>query len=508
MAISDNKRIAMNTAVLYVRLVLSIVIGLYTSRLVLLALGASDYGLYTVVGGIVSMMNFLGTTMVSSTYRYITVEYGKGDEGDPNKVFNTLLLIHIILAVFLVVIGETLGLYYIENWAKFEPEKLNDAVFVLHMSLVAAALNVISIPYNGLTIAREKFVFTASVEVIRLLLKLVLVIYLTYYLGNRLRLYAIINALFTLVLPLALYGYCHVTAKDIIKWKLNQRKEDYIDIMKYTFWLMIGAIACLGQNQGANMIINLFFNTAINAAFGIAFQVNTYVMMFVQSINQATIPQIMKNQNGGNSGRSLTLVYAITKYAFFIMLVLAVPLVLNMELVLEVWLKEVPPFTAIFTYLLLFGGLIRCLGAGFDSSIQATGKIRFNQIFYSIAHLSVLPAAYLLYCIRFPVYTVIICTIVASVAVLIFQMCYLTRITAFSIIHYIKHTIKPVILVSILALPLIYIKTLTISNHNIASFLISSLFAISWIMSSIYYVGLESSEKTNIKAIIRKVKLK
>lgn len=502
MAISDNKRIVMNTVVLYVRLVLSIVIGLYTSRLVLLALGASDYGLYTVVGGIVSMMNFLGTTMVSATYRYIAVEYGKGEEGNPNKVFNTLLIIHIILAVFLFVIGETLGLYYIVNWAKFDPGKLNDAVFVLHMSLIAAAFNVISIPYNGLTIAREKFVFTGCVEVVRLLLKLSLVIFLTYYLGNRLRLYALINVFSTFVLPLALFVYCHVTSKEIIKWKFNKQKEDYAGIMKFTFWIMIGAIASLGQNQGANMIINLFFNTVINAAFGIAFQINTYVMMFVQSINQATIPQIMKNLNGNNSERSLILVYAITKYAFFIMLILAVPLMLNMDFVLEAWLKEVPPYTDVFTYLLLIGGLIRCLGAGFDSSIQATGKIRPNQLFFSIAHFLVLPIAYVLYSLGFPVYSVIVCTIIASIAVLLFQINYLTKITDFSIRHYLNHTIRPVLFVVVLVFPTFLLKSMI--GNNLVSFFTSSLISVIWIALSILLAGLDNSEKMRLKAIANK----
>ena len=155
---SDNKRIAKNKAVLYVKLILSIVIGLYTSRVILQALGASDYGLYTIVGGIVSMMNFLGVTMMSVTYRYIVVEFGKGDEGDPRKVFNTSIVIHILLVVLLLIVGETFGAYYIRNIANIDSSKISDALFVLHLSLAATSFVILSVPFNGLIVAREKLI--------------------------------------------------------------------------------------------------------------------------------------------------------------------------------------------------------------------------------------------------------------------------------------------------------------------------------------------------------------
>ena len=382
--VSDNKRIALNTAVLYVKLILSVFIGLYTSRVVLQALGASDYGLYTVVGGIVTMMNFLGTTMVSVSYRYIVVEFGKKEHGDPNKVFNTVMVIHIVLMFLLLFVGELFGTYYINNIAKFDPAKIDDAIFVLHMSLIATSLNIISIPYNGLIIAREKFVYTAIVEIGRSLLKLVLVIFLFHYLGNKLRLYSVIAAFYSAILPISLFVYSFIKEKSTIKWHINKKLSDYKEICKYAFWIMFGALACMGQNQGSNMIINYFFNTVINAAFAIGFQINSYVMMFVQSLNQAAVPQIMKGQSSGDTERSLSLVYTISKCSFFIMLIPVVPLSINIDYILSIWLKDVPPFTNIFAILLMVCGLIRCLGAGFDSSIQATGKIKHFKFFIAL----------------------------------------------------------------------------------------------------------------------------
>lgn len=326
MEASENKKIVLNTGVLYIKLIISVIIGLYTSRVVLLALGASDYGLYTIVGGIVTMMNFLGTTMVSVTYRYIVVEFGKGKEGNPNKVFNTVFVIHIALMLLLLIGGEIFGTYYINNVAKFEVSKIHDAIFVLHMSLIATALSIISIPFNGLIIAREKFIFTAFVEIGRALVKLGLVIFLLYYMGNKLRLYSVIAAFYAAILPISLFVYSFLKEKETIKWNFNSKIYEYKDICKYAFWIMTGAVASMGQNQGSNMIINYFFNTVVNAAFGIGFQINSYVMMFVQSLNQAAVPQIMKSQSANNSKRSLTLVYGITKVAFFIMLIPTIPL--------------------------------------------------------------------------------------------------------------------------------------------------------------------------------------
>lgn len=502
--VSDNKRIALNTAVLYVKLILSVFIGLYTSRVVLQALGASDYGLYTVVGGIVTMMNFLGTTMVSVSYRYIVVEFGKKEHGDPNKVFNTVMVIHIVLMFLLLFVGELFGTYYINNIAKFDPAKIDDAIFVLHMSLIATALNIISIPYNGLIIAREKFVYTAIVEIGRSLLKLVMVIFLLHYLGNKLRLYSVIAAFYSAILPTSLFVYSFIKEKSTIKWRINKKLSDYKEICKYAFWIMFGALACMGQNQGSNMIINYFFNTVINAAFAIGFQINSYVMMFVQSLNQAAVPQIMKSQSGHNTERSLALVYSVAKIAFFIMLISAVPLILNMDFVLKAWLKNVPTYTEVFASLLLIAGLVRTMGAGFDSVIQASGKIRNNQIFYSCAYLSVLPIMFILFKLGAPVYISIVCLIVVAIVVLIFQANYLTKITDFDINKYVRKTTVPCLLVGGCTIPLIIFRY--IWPDGLYGFLTFSLFSLCWILVDIFLLGLTKEEKGKVLFILSKIK--
>lgn len=502
MALSDNKRIAMNSAILYAKLILSTLIGLYASRLVLQALGVSDYGIYTVVGGVVAMMNFLGTTMVSVTNRYIVVEMGKGESGDCNKVFNTTLAIHLFLALLILVLGETLGAYYVNSIMHLPGGRTADALFVLHASIAACVLNILYVPYNGLIMAREKFLFTSCVEIVRTLVKLALVIWLVTYMGNRLRAFSLIVVLFSALLPISMYLYCYVKDRQIIRWNFNRCWHDYTDIFKFTFWMMIGALASIGQSQGANMVVNLFFSTAVNAAYGIANQVNSYVMMFVKSFNQAAIPQIMKNQEN-NAERSINLVYATTRYSFFILLLPAFPLLLNMNHVLILWLGKAPIYTSSFASLLLVCSLIRCLGAGFDAIIQATGKIRLNQIVYSVAYLAVLPAAYFLYKAGFPVNTVNVLIIIAAIVVLVFQTFYLSRITDLTIMGYVRKTLLPVLGVTLALLPAMYLDSLLPDDNR--GFLLSLCLSAVWVILTVYCVGMKKGERERMNSLVKKL---
>lgn len=500
MQVSDNKRIVFNSVVLYIKLILSTIIGLYTSRAILMALGASDYGLYNLVGGVVTMMNFMGTTMISVTNRFIIVEIGKGEGGNCRKVFNTSLIIHIFLAFLIVILGNTAGIYYIENIANIPHEKIDDAIYVLHLSVLACVFNTLYIPYNGLILAREKFVFTSFVEIGRNLLKLIFVLYLSVYLGNKLRLFANIMALYSLMLPLSMFIYCQIKDSEVVKWQFNRCWNDYKKIFSFAFWIMIGAVAYIGQAQGANIIINFFYGTILNAAYGIANQVNNYVMLFVRSFNQAALPQIMKTQ-GNDKERSVKLVYLTTKYSFLILLLPMIPLILNMDFVLELWLKNVPAYTNIFVITLLVTSLIRSLGSGFDATIQASGKVRLNQIVYSTLFLGVLPLAFFLYKLGCHENTINILILITSIVVLIFQTIYLSKISDLTIKGYFTKTIKPCLLVfGISVLPLLIIK------YNLPPtrlfFVIQVIISLIWTITTVFLIGMGKTEK---QAILKRI---
>lgn len=506
---SDNKRIAYNTMILYVKLALSIIIGLYTSRVVLLALGASDYGLYAVVGGIVMLMNFFGSTMLSTSYRFLAIEMGKGERGDLNRIYNTVFIIHVGLAVLLILLGESVGCWYIENYLNVDKSRIPDALFVLHWSLIAGAFSVLAVPSNGLLIARENFLFTSICEIGRMLFKLGFVIWLAHYFGNRLRVYAVIMCVFNLIVPLSNTIYCQIKERKVVKFHLNKRKQDYKEIFGYCVWNMFGAAASMGQSQGSTIIINLFFTTVMNAAYSIATQVNGYVQMLVRSLGQATVPQIMKNFSAGNQERSLKLVFMICRYTFFMMIIPAATLVISLDEVLKLWLKNPPAYTSGFVFFMLIIPLIYTLECGFDTLIQSTGKIRTNQIGYCLILIMLLPISYLLYKHHASVYSITIVNIFLTVTIVIFHSILLSRMTEFTFTAYLHKTLIPALKVTAIVIPLsVLLKYgLTIDNM-ILSVLLKSAIAIAVMTLTVYRLGLNKEERKKVVNAVIKVKNK
>lgn len=495
-----NKRIAINTLFLYSKFIITTIISLVLSRLVLDALGASDYGLYNVVGGIVAMLNTMGTSMVATSYRYMAVEMGKGQTGNPNRVYNTLIVVHISLALLLLVLGETFGVYYVNNYLNVDVAKIPDALFVLHMSLITTAFSVITIPMNGLIIAREKFLFTSLVETISAVLKLAFVFMLMYYDGNRLRYYAVALAIIQFLSPLSYQIYCRIKDREIIKWKINRCKEDYKNLFSFAIWILFGAMAVIGRIQGAAMIINFFFGTILNAAFGLANQVNHAVSSFTATLRQAAVPQIMKSQGRGDEERSMSLVYNISRLSYLSMNIVAIPLLLVLNEILELWLGTPPEFTNIFVIFMIINGMVSNLGAGFDASIQATGKIRKNQIGYSLINLSLLPIIYVLYKMGFPPYINVICMVVLTFVVLVFQIYIMKELTSFDVSRYIRVTIIPSMSSTAMALaPLLLLKYVMPETY-MATFVFIAI-AVLWTCMSIVIFGLRKEEKQKVKNI-------
>lgn len=495
---NDNKKIALNTIVLYIKLGITIVLNFILSRLVLDALGASDYGLYNVVGGIVAMLNIMGTSMVSTSYRYLAVEIGKGKEGNPNRVYNTVMVIHLAIAFLLLFVGSIVGLFYVDNYLNVLPERVADARFLLIVSLITASFSVISIPSNGLIIAREKFLFTSIVEIVVAVLKVILVIALLFYSGNRLRLYAIFLAFCTFLQPLCYQIYCRVKDKNIVAWKLNKVKTDYIGVGKFAWWIFLGAAACNGRIQGAAMIINYFFGTVINASFGLASQVYAAISHFTATLRQAAIPQIMKSQGGGDEQRSLNIVYKISKFSFLSMFILAMPVLFTIDNILKIWLNEPPLYTNYFVIFLIINGMVANLGAGFDASIQATGRIKLNQIGYTIINLSLLPIIYILYKIGFEAYWNIIVMIGLSLTTLIFQIYIMKRITSFGFVKYLNLTISPCLLTVIVSVVPVLLVAKFVNQWIIRMgvvFLIACL--------AVYTIGLTKKERLQLSNTVK-----
>jgi len=394
---NDNKRIAFNSLILFVRLFIVSVIGLLSSRFVLQALGASDYGLYSVVGGIVALLNVFCTAMVTTTYRYIAFELGKGEKGNLNRIFNTSFAIHAVFGLLILVVGLPLGEWYVSNYLNVPNGSLPDAHFVLRISIITAVVTTTLVPFQGLLIAFEKFYVSAIFDIVCQTIKLLAIIALIYSDCDKIRTYSIIMLAYNVVYAMLFYVYCRKCHYNVIKFKIVKDSKLYTEMFGFTGWILFGAAASIGKTQGSSIIINMFFGTIINAAFAIANQVENFILMFSRMLNQAAVPQITKNYSGGNMSRSVKLASYISKYTYVLMMSVAFPVILEIDFLLGIWLKDVPDGARVFCQLMILGGLIDCMGEGLYTLTQASGKIKLFQIILSTWSLMGLPISYILF---------------------------------------------------------------------------------------------------------------
>lgn len=497
---NDNTLIIKNSGILFLRLIITSGIGLFTSRFVIRSLGASDYGLYSVVGGVVIMMAFLNTTMTSTTYRYIAFEMGKGSINSVNKVFNISMVIHLCLAFVVLLLTETVGVYYIKHYLVVESDKISDAVFVLRFSTYATIFSIISVPFQGLVAAKENFIIQASIEVLRGIFALGVAISLIYYMGNRIRYYSLLTTIINIVPAFLFFEYCRRKYSDVVKWKFQRDKSKYKEMIGFSGWIMFGAAASMGQTSGSALIINSFFGTLLNAAFGIANQVNSIVLTFARSIGQAAIPQITKSFSRGNTERTISLAAYISKYTTFLMLLPSLPILLETKYLMTLWLGDIPSYTVEFTQLMIINALITLLGGGLNAVVQATGKIKYFQIILSTTSLLSLPIAYVMFKFGYQPSSILFAYISTAVINLIAWQILLKIVIDFDVILFLKISYLKVLYVFILISPIFLVRDLL--RDGLMRFLFISVAAIIGLAGSIYFAGLDQREKNVMRLIV------
>ena len=496
----DNKTIAVNSIIIFVRLVVTTVISVYASRIVLDALGASDYGLYNVVGGIVTMLNVINSAMLSTTYRYLAFEIGKVSEGSPNKVFNICISIHAIFALLLLVVGLFVGLWYVNNYLNIPDGKLDDARFVLVISCITTAVSTVFVPFHGLQVAYEKFAINATIDIVSHLIRIGALL-LFVYTGNRIRTYTLIMMVYILFSSFMYFAYCFIKYEDVIRLKIYKDYTLVKQMLSYAVWTLFGAVANMAKNQGSAIIINFFYGTVVNAAFAIANQVEGFILMFAKSLSNAAIPQITKNFSGGNKGRSTTLTCYISKYTFLLMSMVAFPVLMEMDFLLGLWLKEIPAGATIFCKLVVLGGLLDCLGAGIPALVNATGNIRNYQVIVHTFTLLGLPISFVLYKLGYTEYTisVVFCAIIFLSAFL--KLFLLKRIFKFNVLNFIQISYTRMFVVSLpLAIAYFYYSP---ANYSVGGHFLGLVLSELFVIACILILGFDRRERCLIKEYMR-----
>lgn len=451
---ANNKRIAKNTAFLYLRMFLVLVVSLYTSRVVLNTLGVSDFGVYSVVGGFVSLFGFLNSTLSSSMSRFYNYEGGcRGEEGIKD-VYTSGFWIHVILAVVIFIMLETFGLWYINNIMVIPQGRLFAANVLFQYSVFSMSFVILQIPYTSVIMSYERMDFYALVSIIDVFLKLIIVIALPYLPFDKLITYATL----TLIVAIANFLFFYIYAKrefETIKLNKHVNKLLFKSFLSFSGWNLIGTFTYMLKGQGVNMILNVFFGTIINAARGVAYQINNALSGFSQNISTAFRPQIVDSYSKNNQERVIKMLMSESKVCYYLILVMIIPVILEIDYILKLWLGDaIPEYANIFSVLVLIDMLICSLNAPVTQVTFATGNIKKYQIANSSLNILLLPICWLFLVNGFESYTVFIITIVFSIINQIVCLACMKSVFPFRIKNYINNVVYPLFALTIM-LPII-----------------------------------------------------
>lgn len=389
----DTKKITKNTLILYVRLLLSMCIGLYTSRVVLQVLGVDDFGIYNVVGGVVAMFGVFNAAMASSSSRFITFELGRGEGDNVRNVFGTSLLIHIGLALLVGIGVLILGSFFMQQYMNIPVHRLESAKWAFYCAVFSSCIYIATVPYNAMVVAHEKMNVVASLSILEMVLKLIAVYFLQFIGEDKLESYALLLVLSQLVVQVLYVVYCWVRFKEARSGISLDR--NFLKLMtSFAGWSIFGEAAAILFTQGLNILLNIFFGTAVNAARGIAVQVQSLVSRFVGGFQTAVNPQITKSFANHDLTYMHRLIIISSKYSFFMLLLLCLPIMLETERLLTWWLTVVPPHTVNFIRIILMTSMIECLANPLIFAVKATGRIKMYQFIMGSLMLLVVPISY------------------------------------------------------------------------------------------------------------------
>ena len=447
---SSNKRIAKNTIILYLRMIFILCVGLYTSRIVLNTLGVEDYGIYNVVGGFVAFFSFLNGAMATATQRFVTFELAQGDINRQITTFSTAVIIHFFIALIIVIIAETIGLWFVCHKLVIPEERFTAALWVYQFSILTMFISIVSIPYNAAIIAHEKMSAFAYISILDTILKLAIVYLLTIVTFDKLIFYA--TLLFGIsLLDRLIYGiYCNRHFKET-QVKLIFDKKIFYSMTNIAGWSLFGNIAGVFYTQGLNVLLNMFFGPAVNAARAIAVTIQGVVTGFVSNFQMALNPQITKSYAIGDLKRMHTLIFASSKYSFFLLLLITLPIMVETQTILSLWLKIVPDHTIWFARLILCILLIDALSNPLMISAQAVGRVKVYQSVVGGLLLLILPMAYLVLKLGGKPETVFVVHLIIAAMALACRVMIVGRMVSFSFASYTRKVLLPISSVFVLA---------------------------------------------------------
>ena len=495
--ISSKSTIAKNTTLLYARTVLIMIVSLYTSRVVLKALGVEDYGVYTAIGGIIAFLSMVTGPIDSAISRFLTYELGRGDKDRLHRYFSTGLTTMIIFAVLSVIILETIGIWFLNNKMVVDESRVLAANWVLHLSIAAFLVNLISAPYRAVIIAHEKMALFAYMGILDAGLKLAVAFILMVSPIDKLILYTALLLAVSILVRFIYTVICRKQFEECRTVKIGLDKVLFKGLFSFAGWNVFGAMALFCRGQGVNILFNLFGGPVVNAAYGIAHQVNNAVGTFVNNFTTALTPSIIKSYAASEKQYMMALVYQGARFSYFLVLLFAMPLILEAESVTQLWLGQTPNYSVVFIQLMLIYSLIESLSKTIMAGANATGKIRTYQIVIGLFQVIILPVAYILLRMGYSPVAVLIAMVVFDIIAVFARIVLAKKIFNMSVKAYLWQVIARVIFVTVVALPIpLFIRIYM--DESILRFIIVAFASLILTAITVLYIGCSSLERNAI----------
>lgn len=478
-------------------------ISFYTSRVILNALGVVDYGINNVVGGLVSMFTFINSSMALTTSRHLTYDLGKKDILKLKATFKCGLTVHAIIAFIVFILAESIGLWFMYNKMIIPQDRFDAALWCFHLSIVGTIMNIMTVPYNSDVIANEKMGVFAWMSIFDVSIKLAICYSLTTLPYDNLKTYAVLFFVATFIVNGIYILYCKTHFEEAVfgfLWEKNILKE----MFSFAGWTLLGQLAFVGFTQGLNLLLNFFFGPSVNAARGIAVQVQGIVYRFVSGFQTAFNPQLTKNYAQNNLQKMHNLLYLSSKFSYYLILLLSIPVIFETHWLLELWLKIVPDYSVSFFRIIIFTSYVEALAYPLIVSAMATGNVKTWNISIGMILLMIVPISYIaLKCGASPL-SVFIVHLICVVISQIVRLFILRKLISLSIREYVKKVIFPISSVSILAFALsaiIYVKYSSETFSNVITVIMSSVFIC---LVSIFTVGINVKERNMIMEVLNK----
>lgn len=500
---SKTKTLVQNTILLYIRMIVTMLIALYSSRIILKALGIDDFGLYNVVGGVVALFSFLRTSMTSATQRFLAFELGKEDRSQLKRMFSMCMTTHLLIAFVILFLCETVGLWFLNAKINIPEGREVAANWIYQFSTLTLCLGMITVPYNACVIARERMGIYAYISILEALLKLGIAFALTFvFQYDRLIIYGGLLLVSTVLVFVLYWAICKRKFPETA-YQFFFDKELFKQIFGFSGWTLFGQMALMAANHGTTILVNMFYSVAANAAMGVAQQVNHAVSGLVANFQTAYQPQITKSYSSGDFPYLNRLLYNASKVSYFLMFVVSLPIIYNIDFLLELWLGDVPEFSSQFTIFFMIASMMNVIGGPLWMSVFATGKIRNYQIVVSFVFLADLVIVYVLYKIGLPVVSGVIVKAFINFLVVFVRMFFAKQqLEMFSTTSFLKKVLLPIALSTVIVIVLTY-PIISMTRGSMAQ-IMATLWTITVSLVIAFYIGLSASERKAILSLLIK----